>query len=566
MKYTAEYVVRSVILCAAAIVISANVSAAQLEGTVTSVEGAPIPVAMISLFRDDDLYLETVYADNDGRYAMHTSLSGDLTMRVRSPGYADMSTTTTISADEVNRKDVRLDPLTTDQQISDSLTASSHFTRVRLPDDGAQKLFQNDCLSCHQLGNAFTRRPRSKDEWSAVVDRMLGFWNLKPGENPKLIAVYADLLASAFDGALVVKQERHDYDPDHERVMVKEWKYPAAVIAHDATVNSRDGLFYTFDQGNDNVYITDPKTNVTETITLPANGMPIGGRLGGMIGNSSAAITARHGPHSLQEGPDGKFYLTLSFANQIGVFDPKTRDLAGYDVEGGAVYPHTLRFDHSGRVWFSILNSNQIGRFDPATKEMKVINLPTKTNRKEFNGLMPYGIDVNPLDGSIWYSVLGAQKIGRIDPDSLAIQEFDTPFIGPRRLRFGADGILWIPAFGEGKIARLNTATMEYKIYPIPRLTPDGVEVPYALAVHPDTGDVWITANMSDRMFRFIPSEERFIAYPLPTRGTYQRDIFFTPDGWVCGPSSPLPAGPTVEGGMQGLICIITDSTPKTGA
>ena len=557
MKTTTEYVVRSAIACTAALLISANVSAAQMEGTVTGVDGTPAPVAMISLFRDDGLYLETVYAGKDGHYAMRTSLSGDLTMRVRSPGFADMSTAISITADRANKKDVRLHPLTTDRQISDSLSGSSHFTRVRLPDEEAQKLSQNDCLSCHQLGNAFTRRPRSRDEWSAIVDRMLGFWNLKPGENPELIAAYTDLLASAFDGSLVVKQERYDYDPDHERVMIKEWKYPEALVAHDAMVHSKDGLFYTVDQGNDNVYITDPATNKTETWTLPDNGMPIGGRLGGLIGNTApAGITARHGPHSLQEGADGRFYLTDSFANQIGVFDPATRSFEAYDVEDGAVYPHTLRFDKRGRVWFSIINSNQIGRFDPATKEMKVINLPTKTNRKEFNGLMPYGIDVHPLDGSIWYSVLGAHKIGRIDPDSLEVKEYDTPFYGPRRLRFGADGILWIPAFGDGAVARLDTTTMEYKIYTIPRLTPDGVEAPYALAVHPDTGDVWITANMSDRMFRFIPAEERFIAYPLPTRGHYLRDIFFTPNGWVCGPSSPLPVGPTVEGGMQALICI----------
>ena len=31
----------------------------------------------------------------------------------------------------------------------------------------------------------------------------------------------------------------------------------------------------------------------------------------------------------------------------------------------------------------------------------------------------PYGIDVNPKDGSIWYAKLYASKIGRIDPKTL---------------------------------------------------------------------------------------------------------------------------------------------------
>jgi virginiamycin B lyase len=74
--------------------------------------------------------------------------------------------------------------------------------------------------------------------------------------------------------------------------------------------------------------------------------------------------------------------------------------------------------------------------------------------------------------------------------------------------------------------------------------------------VHPQTQEVWITANMSDRMFRFLPREKRFIAYPLPTQGIYLRDIVFTPEGMVCSASSPMPAAVTVEGGMQEIVCL----------
>ncbi len=546
------------ITCLLLLLFSPPILSATLEGTVSNQAGEPVPVAMVSLFRADNLYLETVYAGRDGQYRLETALSGEMTMRVRSPGYADKTATIALTGTDTVKRDVTLQLLTTDRQISESLTGSSQFTRLHLADEKSQLLFQNDCISCHQLGNAFTRQPRSREAWATIVDRMLGFWLFQPGENPELLNKYADLLASSFDGTVVVKKERHEYDPAYEHVMVKEWKYPQALVAHDAMVNSQDGLFYTVDEGNDNVYITDPETNLTEVFTLPANGMPLGGRLGGKVGTTTASsFRARHGPHSLQQGEDGKFYLTDSFANQIGVFDPRTRSFKGYDVKDGAIYPHTLRIDKKGRIWFTIINSNQVGRFDPVSEEMKVINLPATSNRKIVPGYAPYGIDVNPKDGSVWYSRLGAHKIGRIDSETLEIEEFNPPFYGPRRLRFGADGTLWIPAFANGAIARLNTQTMEYKIYQIPRLTPDGVEAPYALAIHPDTGDVWITANMSDRMFQFMPVEERFIAYPLPTRGTYQRDIFFSKKGWVCGPSSPLPAGPTVEGGMQGLICIV---------
>jgi hypothetical protein len=61
---------------------------------------------------------------------------------------------------------------------------------------------------------------------------------------------------------------------------------------------------------------------------------------------------------------------------------------------------------------------------------------------------------------------------------------------------------------------------------------------------------------MSDRMFRIQPREKRFVAYPLPTRGIYLRDIVFTPEGLVCSASSPMPAPLTVEGGMQEILCL----------
>jgi virginiamycin B lyase len=33
----------------------------------------------------------------------------------------------------------------------------------------------------------------------------------------------------------------------------------------------------------------------------------------------------------------------------------------------------------------------------------------------------------------------------------MQISEVDTPHKGPRRMRFGPDGILWIPSFDQGK-------------------------------------------------------------------------------------------------------------------
>ena len=89
-------------------------------------------------------------------------------------------------------------------------------------------------------------------------------------------------------------------------------------------------------------------------------------------------------------------------------------------------------------------------------------------------------------------------------------------------------------------------------------LSPNEYETPYALNVHPKTGDVWITSNMSDRIFRFTPSTKTFVSYPLPTRVTWLRDLVFAKDGGICSSSSNLPAY-GIEGGRASFICLYPD-------
>ena len=65
---------------------------------------------------------------------------------------------------------------------------------------------------------------------------------------------------------------------------------------------------------------------------------------------------------------------------------------------------------------------------------------------------------------------------------------------------------------------------------------------------------------MTDRIYRFIPSEERFVVYPMPLRGTYTRDMTFTKDGQICTSNNPLPQA-ALEGGVLEIICIDTHYT-----
>jgi len=541
------------ILVAGALLAAHSVLAAGIDGQVLDDVDAPITGAMLTLVRADGLYSETVYSDNRGRFHLDTKLEGDLALRARAPRFADAQQKIHLTASATVNAAFKMQRLTSPDELSDGLTASAQFKRLKFKSEQQRKDFQNDCLSCHQIGNERTSRAMPKEYWQVTTERMLGFVG---SSDKQTLADYVELLSTAFDGKPYVVEQSTEVAPEMLRAKITEWKLPGAIIAHDGEVNPKDGRFYLVD--GDAVFITDPVANRTETVPVPALDIPLGGNFPAMglpipIGMNQS----RHGMHSLQYGPDGRFYITSALGGTITSFDPKSREFKDYPVGGGALWPHTLRFDAKGIAWFTISISNQVGRFDPASGDMKVIDLPKTTNRPTAGFMFPYGIDVSPTDGSVWYSRLWAGKIGRVDPKTLEVKEFDPPLSGPRRLRFDASGTLWIPAFGDGALVKLDTRTMKYTNYQMPRLSPGESEAPYALAVDPRRQDVWITANMSDRLFRFIPKEGRFITYRMPTRGFYSREFFFPADGRICSPASPLPAAPDViEGGTDAIVCL----------
>ena len=169
---------------------------------------------------------------------------------------------------------------------------------------------------------------------------------------------------------------------------------------------------------------------------------------------------------------------------------------------------------------------------------------------------LPYGIDVSPIDGVVWYSKLYAGIIGKVDPVTLEVTEYKTPYPAPRRLRFAEDGTLWIPSFESGMLMKFDSKTETFvKSYRLPVLAEGEYETPYAVAVEPSTQHVWIAANMSDRILRFDPEAETFKAFPSPTRVTFLRDFIFTPDGEVCTSNANLPAG-AIEGGQAKFMCL----------
>ncbi len=549
-------------------------------------EGQLIPGAMISLQDQKTGRRTTVYSDRDGRFHLDRTSDSNITLRVRAPAFHDLNRRIDLSRPDQTALTLTLRPLRTAEDISDNLTASAHATKLGWHDKARQRTFISQCHYCHQVGNQLTRLPRDEEEWEEVIKRMEGYFSIITPWDKK---AFKKVLAKGFDGKPVADHQKHIFDPAISTAKVEEWRIGDGMsFIHDVEVGS-DGHLYGVDQGHDVVWELDRKTGRATRHPMPDIDLPQGGLYSGAqlpIG----IFTGKHGPHSLVEDDKGTFWITGSLSSTLVSFNIHTKKFQVFKIGGDALYPHTIRRAPNGILWFTLPASNQIGRFDPETEKFTLIDLPsngffrwltdalfptilkiaswfpkqnthiwmshhwyTGLGRKVLN--FPYGIDIHPQTGEIWYSKLYANKIGVVNPKTLEVKEFDTPMSGPRRLRFDKSGTLWIPAFNEGGLMRFDTTTHKFRIFKLPLLASGEYDIPYALNVHPVTGDIWVTANQTDRILRFNPKTQKFTSYPSPTRVTFLRDLIFTRDGKVCASNSNLPAY-AIEGGRPVFLCI----------
>jgi len=573
---------KALLLCL--LFIAGPLFAGTISGSVATAQGRPIAGATVTL-TDANGYSESVYTDRAGKFVIRTQIQGKANLRVRAYGFSDIARDAQPARG--GNFQFRLQHYADKLELSNALPASAHAASIRWEDPKIRTDFVSQCQFCHQIGNEWTRRPRNEEQWEFIINKMQGYGSVITYEDEK---VFRRTLAASFQGQPLDTVITPDVSNELPRAKVREWAFGAGVnYVHDVELG-RDELLYGVDMSTDRLWILDQKTNKIEQIELPPNDLPLGGKFEGGVA-PLGTFAARHGPHSIVEGPDGKLYMTCSLAAEIGIFDPVSRKFEFVATGGDTLYPHTLRFDKKGMLWFTFALSNQIGRMNPATKEIKVIDLqshgfwawladamlPTilrisawfgkkdmyvalshhKISGEGYHVLnLPYGIDINPVDGSVWFSKLYASYIGRVDPETLEVTEYETPRKAPRRLRFDPQGNLWIPSFEEGYLMKFNAVERRFeKEYRLPLLAPNQYETPYALNIHPKTGEIWITSNLSDRWFRFNPRSEVFISYPSPTRVTFMRDFIFLPDGQACSSNSNLPAA-AIEGGRPKIMCI----------
>lgn len=556
--------------------------AAGLAGRLHGPDGAPIVGAHVTAARSEPPRGTTVFSDADGRFRVEDLAPGAWQLRVRRIGWRDLGLEVTAPSSELV---LALEPETDPAALAEQLPANRWFALfVEQIDEPAQReQFVRQCTYCHQQGNAAMRVPREDWQWDKVLSLMA---RLGGGLSPEVRAQVPDWFRAAYEPSFALPRLTAGMGtpafapPPPEavrRAVIDEWVLGGrASMQHDLMVHP-SGHVYSVDMLQDALFRLDPESGKIESFPIPDDGLPLGGVFATSGSPLIPSANAHVGPHSLQAAPDGSIWITLALGNRLGRFDPATGQWQLYAMREG-YYPHTLRIDDRGRVWFTIAGSNHVARFDPAQERFDTIRVPAQSLQQELvlrllpfamwlsryvdlpleaagEGVasmpIPYGIDIAP-NGDVWFSQLNAHKIGRIDPETFAVEMVDTPFTAPRRLRFDSQGRLWIPGFSSGVVSRFDPETRAFASWEIP-IEPKGSDTPYALHVDRRTDTVWICGTNSDTLIRFDPARESFLVYPLPTRVTYTRELDFDARGRVWTSNSNTPTW-QIERGQPRVI------------
>ena len=175
-----------------------------------------------------------------------------------------------------------------------------------------------------------------------------------------------------------------------------------------------------------------------------------------------------------------------------------------------------------GMIWWTGQYASLIGRLNPTTSEMKEFELPPEVR--------PHSIAADRA-GNIWYMGNGNGTVGRLNPKTGGITVYKMPDPAardPHTPIFDQKGRLWFTLQGSNMVGRLIPETGEIKLITLP--TADAR--PYGIKVN-SQGVPWLCYNGSHKLASINPETMEVREYPLPTPETRIRRLALTSDDMV---------------------------------
>ena len=516
-------------------------SPAALTGQVTSAEEGPMEGVLITAKKTNSTIAITVVSDAQGHYRFPSAKlePGQYAISIRAVGYDLESPAATgagstlsppiidIGAQQGAKTDLKLRKAS---NLSMQLTNAEWIESV--PGTQEQKGSLRNCVTCHTLQRPI-RSIHDADEFVQVQERMASYVNQSIPEVPQ--TRLADRLA--------VQQQRGEEGGQSRQLQARQkmaeflssinlstestWSYPLKTFPrptgrathviiteydlpkptrqpHDVIVDS-DGMAWYISFGEQIIGKLDPKNGKTTEFPVPLlkPGSPIG-------------------ELSLRPDQDGNLWVGMMYQGAVAKFDKKTEKFQTWSLppEDNKGYTQINQTDamHSkvdGKVWVQDAGTYSLRRLDPASGQFEVF--------QPFPEPSPNIYDViSDSQNNAYFTVFGADQIGRIDAKTrnITLYKTPTPNSAPRRGSMDSRGHLWFGEFRGNRIGMFDTETQRFQEW----VPPTPWAQPYDV-VADKNGEAWAGSMFTDRVTRLDPKSGQMTDYLLP-RSTNIRRVF----------------------------------------
>jgi virginiamycin B lyase len=177
-----------------------------------------------------------------------------------------------------------------------------------------------------------------------------------------------------------------------------------------------------------------------------------------------------------------------------------------WDVPTANSRPHDPAVAPDGSLWYTGMHANKLGRLDPNTGQFKEYPLRTPDSG-------PHGL-VADRDGNIWFTAIAKGYVGKLNPQTGDITEYRPPAgreIDPHTPVFDGQGILWFTNQDSNLIGRLDPHNGDMKLQEVPTRH----AVPYGIVVN-SKGVPYFCEFGTNKLARIDPKTMGITEYPLP--------------------------------------------------
>jgi virginiamycin B lyase len=221
------------------------------------------------------------------------------------------------------------------------------------------------------------------------------------------------------------------------------------------------------------------------------------------------------GPTFLLKGGDGNLWFSNIGRHEIARFDIRRHQLRTFPLHPTSQVL-VMSNGPDGNVWYADFDGNRgvIARITPTGKITEFV--------------MPHGRGAAGLgpgrDGNIWITEGVNDRLARFDLRSQTFTEFKLPHpaSGPCKVAAGPDGAIWFTELGAGRIGRITMAgkITEFEV-------PTKNAQPFMIVRGPD-GALWFTEYNAGKIGR-ITTDGEFTEYPTSGVGTAPMHIVVAP-------------------------------------